>query len=98
VSQVVSQLLAKGMVTRTPDASDGRRAVLRVTRSGAALVKRSPRVIQADLIEGFAALRPAERRSLASGLERWLAASGFSHVPSRMLFDKPLLPKRRSRG
>jgi DNA-binding MarR family transcriptional regulator len=96
VSQVVSQLIAKGMVTRTPDASDGRRAVLRVTRSGAALVKRSPRVIQADLIEGFAALRPAERRSLASGLERWLAASGFSHVTSRMLFDKPLLTKRKS--
>jgi hypothetical protein len=54
-------------------------------------------VIQADLIEGFAALRPAERRTLASGLERWLAASGFSNVPSRMLFDKPLLTKRKSR-
>jgi MarR family transcriptional regulator, lower aerobic nicotinate degradation pathway regulator len=98
VSQVVSQLIAKGLVTRTPDAADGRRAVLRVTRPGASLVKRSPRVIQADLIEGFAALRPSERRSLASGLEKWLEASGLSHVPSRMLFDKPLLPKRRSRG
>ena len=37
VSQVVSQLIAKGLATRTPDASDGRRAVLRVTRQGAAL-------------------------------------------------------------
>jgi DNA-binding MarR family transcriptional regulator len=98
VSQVVSQLIAKGLVTRTPDASDGRRAVLRVTRPGAALVKRSPRVVQRDLIAGFAALRPAERRSLASGLEKWLEASGFSHVPSSMLFDKPLLAKRGTRG
>ena len=98
VSQVVSQLITKGLVTRTPDASDGRRAVLRVTRPGAALVKRSPKVIQADLIEGFAALRPAERRRLANGLEKWLAASGFSHVPSTMLFDKPLLTKRKSDG
>jgi DNA-binding MarR family transcriptional regulator len=98
VSQVVGQLITKGLVTRTPDASDGRRAVLRVTRPGAALVKRSPKVIQADLIEGFAALRPTERRGLANGLEKWLAASGFSHVPSRMLFDKPLLTKRKSRG
>jgi DNA-binding MarR family transcriptional regulator len=98
VSQVVSQLIAKGLVTRTPDAADGRRAVLRVTRPGAALVKRSPRVIQKDLIAGFEALRPAERRGLASGLEKWLEASGFSHVTSRMLFDKPLLIKRGTRG
>ena len=98
VSQVVSQLITKGLVTRTPDASDGRRAVLRVTRQGAALVKRSPRVVQADLIEGFAALRPTERRSLANGLEKWLAVSGFAHVTSRMLFDKPLLTKRKSAG
>ena len=97
VSQVVGQLIAKGLVTRTPDASDGRRAVLRVTRPGAALVKRSPKVIQADLIEGFEALRPTERRGLANGLEKWLAASGFSHVTSRMLFDKPLLAKRKPR-
>jgi DNA-binding MarR family transcriptional regulator len=97
VSQVVGQLITKGLVSRTPDASDGRRAVLRVTRPGAALVKRSPKVIQADLIAGFAVLRPSERRSLANGLEKWLAASGFSHVPSRMLFDKPLLTKRKSR-
>lgn len=98
VSQVVSQLVAKGLVTRTPDASDMRRAVLRLTRQGANLVKRSPRVIQADLIDGFAALRPSERRALANGLERWLDTSGLARVPSRMLFDKPLLDKRRTRS
>lgn len=97
VSQVVSQLIAKGMVSRTLDPSDGRRAVLRLTRPGAKLVKRAPRVIQADLIEGFATLSLAERRGLASGLEKWLDASGMARVPSRMLFDKPLLQKRRAR-
>jgi DNA-binding MarR family transcriptional regulator len=76
VSQVVSQLIAKGLVTRTPDASDGRRSVLRLTRQGARLVKKSPRVIQAGLIEGFTALRPSERLGLANGLEKWLDASG----------------------
>jgi DNA-binding MarR family transcriptional regulator len=98
VSQVVSQLIAKGLVTRTSDASDRRRAVLRLTRQGANLVKRSPRVIQADLIEGFSSLRPSERRGLANGLEKWLDASGMARVQSRMLFDKPLLEKRRSRS
>ena len=98
VSQVVSQLIAKGMVTRTPDPVDGRRALLRLTRQGVNLVKRAPRVIQTDLIEGFATLRLAERRALANGLEKWLDASGLARVPSRMLFDRPLLGKRGARA
>jgi Transcriptional regulators len=97
VSQVVGQLITKSLVTRTPDPSDGRRAVLRLTRNGAKLVKRAPRVIQADLIEGFATLSQGERRGLAIGLEKWLDASGMARVPSRMLFDKPLVEKRRAR-
>ena len=95
VSQVVGQLIAKGLVTRRPDASDGRRAVLRLTRQGASLVKRSPRVIQADLIEGFGTLRSSERRGLANGLEKWLDASGLSGAPSTMLFEKRLLADSR---
>jgi DNA-binding MarR family transcriptional regulator len=98
VSQVVSQLLAKGLVTRTPDQADGRRAVLRLTRQGATLVKRSPRVIQADLIKGFGALRAPDRLALANGLERWLDASGLGGVPSSMLFEKRLLDSDTSRS
>jgi DNA-binding MarR family transcriptional regulator len=98
VSQVVSQLLAKGLVTRTPDQADGRRAVLRLTRQGATLVRRSPRVIQADLIKGFGALRAPDRLALANGLERWLDASGLGGVPSSMLFEKRLLDSNASRS
>jgi DNA-binding MarR family transcriptional regulator len=99
VSQVVAQLIAKGLVIRTADAFDGRRAVLRLSRRGTTLLVRAPRAIQEDLLDGFATLRPAERRGLATGLERWLAASGFSGVPSTMLFDRPSLTvgMRRSR-
>jgi DNA-binding MarR family transcriptional regulator len=93
VSQVVGQLILKGLVTRTPDASDARRAVLRLTRQGTILVKRAPRAIQEDLIDGFGTLRPSERRGLASGLEKWLEASGLGGVPSGMLFEKPVLDK-----
>ena len=98
VSQVVSQLLAKGLVTRMRDEADGRRAVLRLTRQGARLVKKSPRVIQADLIKGFATLRAPERSGLANGLEKWLDASGLGGVPPSMLFEKPLLNNGRSRS
>jgi DNA-binding MarR family transcriptional regulator len=98
VSQVVSQLISKGMVTRTPDPTDGRRAVLRLTRAGASLIKRAPRVIQTDLIKGFGTLRQAERRALANGLEKWLDASGLARTPPRMLFDRPLLGKSNGRS
>lgn len=99
VSQVVSQLISKGLVTRTADAADARRAVLRVTRQGASVLKKSPRAIQEDLIDGFGALRPSERRGLATGLEKWLAASGLGGVPSTMLFEKPPLKNgNRSKG
>jgi DNA-binding MarR family transcriptional regulator len=98
VSQVVSQLLAKGLVTRTRDEGDARRAVLRLTRQGASLVRKSPRVIQTDLIKGFATLRAPERSALANGLEKWLEASGLGGVPASMLFEKRLLENGRSRS
>jgi MarR family transcriptional regulator, organic hydroperoxide resistance regulator len=98
VSQVVSQLLAKRLVTRTRDEGDGRRAVLRLTPQGTSLVKKSPQAIQTDLIKGFGKLRAPERRSLASGLEKWLAASGLGAVPSSMLFERRLLKDGRPRS
>jgi DNA-binding MarR family transcriptional regulator len=98
VSEVVGQLISKGLVTRTADAFDGRRAVLRVTRHGATLLKKAPRAIQEDLVDGFAALRPGERRELANTLEKWLTASGLGGVPSSMLFEKPLLTSGGSRA
>jgi DNA-binding MarR family transcriptional regulator len=98
VSEVVSQLIAKGLVSRSADASDGRRALLRLTRQGGTLLKKSPRAIQEDLIEGFETLRPSVRRGLAAGLERWLEASGLGDVPATMLFDQPAARKGSSRG
>ena len=97
VSQVVGQLIEKGLVTRTPDPADGRRSVLRLTRQGTKLVKRAPRAIQEDLIEGFGKLRPAERRGLVIGLEKWLVAAGLGGTRSVMLFEKPQTGKRGKR-
>ena len=97
VSQVVGQLIAKGFVTRAPDAADGRRSVLRLTRQGSALLRKSPRAIQEELIEGFSALRPNEQRGVANGLEKWLEKSGLGAVPSTMLFERPLLGGKRKR-
>ena len=98
VSQVVAQLISKRLVIRSADEFDGRRSVLRVSRKGTDLLRKAPRAIQEDLLDGFATLRPAERRQLANGLERWLAASGLSGVPSTMLFEKPILTDAKARS
>jgi hypothetical protein len=71
--------------------------VLRLTRSGGDLLRRAPRAIQEDLVDGFALLASADRRSLAGGLEKWLAASGLAREQSTMLFEKPLLSGERLR-
>ena len=97
VSEVVSGLLAKGLLTRTADPRDGRRSVLRLTRQGLSLLRRSPRAIQQDLIEGFVSLRATERRALAMGLERWIEASGLGATPSEMLFEKSPAPTKKGR-
>ena len=89
VSEVVSALLAKGLLTRTADPRDGRRSVLRLTRQGTMILRRSPRAIQQDLIEGFVSLRATERRALAAGLEKWIEASGLGATRSEMLFQRP---------
>jgi DNA-binding MarR family transcriptional regulator len=95
VSQVVGQLISKSLVTRTTDKVDKRRSVLRLTRQGAALLRKAPRAIQEDLVDGFELLTPSERRGLATGLEKWLTASGLSGVRPALLFDKPLLTVRK---
>jgi DNA-binding MarR family transcriptional regulator len=94
VSQVVASLISKGFITRAADTTDGRRSVLRLTRQGSSLLRKSPRAIQEELIDGFALLRASEQRGLANGLERWLVKSGLGDVPSSMLFEKPLLRAR----
>jgi len=96
VSQVVGQLTSKKLVSRTTDKLDKRRSVLRLTRQGVVLLRKAPRAIQEDLVDGFELLKPSERRGLAIGLEKWLAASGLSGVRPGMLFEKPRLTVRKT--
>jgi DNA-binding MarR family transcriptional regulator len=98
VSQVAGSLIAKGFITRATDPADGRRSVLRLTRQGSSLLRKSPRAIQEELIDGFSLLRASDQRGLANGLEKWLVKSGLGEVPSSMLFEKPLLRSKRKRA
>jgi DNA-binding MarR family transcriptional regulator len=99
VSQVVGQLISKGLVAKTTDSTDARRSVLRLTGEGQGVLRKAPRAVQEDLIEGFASLSPTLQRAVATGLEKWLDASGMGRVQSGMLFERPLIvPKSRTRA
>jgi DNA-binding MarR family transcriptional regulator len=99
VSQVVGQLISKALVTKTTDPTDARRSVLRLTPEGQTLLRKAPRAVQEDLIDGFASLSPTVQKGVASGLEKWLDASGMGGVQSGMLFERPVVsPKSRPKS
>ena len=99
VSTVVTRLVARGLVRRTPSRQDRRRAELRITPAGQRMVQRAPRVPQALMIAAIRAMSPAKQAELARALEGLAGAIGANEVAPRMLFeDEPPAHKRRSRG
>ncbi len=94
VSTVVTRLVARGLVKRTPSRRDRRRAELRVTPAGFRMVQRAPRVPQAQMIEAIKALPAARQAELARSLDSLATLIGANQVAPRMLFeDEP--PRRR---
>ena len=89
VSEVVSRLVEAGLVERRIGAPDRRRAELRLTPAGEAVVAPAPETPQERLVAGLRALPDETRRSLAAGLVAWLAAAGLQDAPSVMFFEEP---------
>ena len=87
VSEVVSRLVKRGLISRSPSPDDRRRAVLALTPAGAAVLEGARETVQERLIAGFGRLGEAERRALADGLEAWLAASVLSEVEAVFFFE-----------
>lgn len=96
VSEVVARLVSAGLVTRRPAADDARRVELTLTARGRALLQKTPRTVQFDLVDGFGRLPAAQRRALADGLETWLAAAGLADIPPGMFFEPA--PRRPTAG
>lgn len=89
VSEVVSRLVAQGLVDRQIGREDRRRAELTLTARGAEVLARAPETVQEQLLAGFERLSEGERRALVHGLEAWLASSGLATVPATMFFEPP---------
>lgn len=86
-SEVVARLVERGMVAREVAGNDHRRVQLSVTDFGAGIVHGAPETVQERLVRGFRSLSPTERVSLARGMQAWIVASGFEHVPATMFLE-----------
>jgi len=89
VSEVVSRLVKRELVSRRTSDTDRRRTELSLTPAGDAVLRRSPETVQEKLVAGFAALGETERRRIADGLEQWLAASLLGDVEPILFFEEP---------
>jgi DNA-binding MarR family transcriptional regulator len=86
VSEVVSSLVAAGLVTRVASVEDRRCASLTLTAAGCALVERAATSLQERLIGALERLTDGDRTRLAQALESWLAAAGLEGLPPSMFF------------
>jgi DNA-binding MarR family transcriptional regulator len=87
VSEVVARLVRLGFVTRTASEHDRRRAVLKLTASGTALVMSAGETIQDRLLAGFAKLDSSAQHQLAESLEAWISASGLAADAAPFFFE-----------
>jgi DNA-binding MarR family transcriptional regulator len=97
-SVVVSRLVARGLVSRTRSASDGRRVELALTPSGNALLARAPEPAQALLMRALALLPPKGRRSLATNLDALVHLMGASAPVPPLFFEEPSHGRRHARS
>jgi DNA-binding MarR family transcriptional regulator len=87
VSVVVRRLVRRKLVRKIRAEDDARRVELTLTPAGIALLKRAPEVLQVRLAGAIGALGPADRRSLAHGLEHLVSELGVGDAPPAMFFE-----------
>lgn len=80
VSVVVRRLVERGLVERSASADDARRAEIRLTLEGKALLRRAPEAPQARLVAALATLPPDDRVVLARSLSAVADAMGAREV------------------
>jgi DNA-binding MarR family transcriptional regulator len=88
VSEVVTRLVERRLVSRRHSAADARQAELRLTAAGRRVIADLEPTAQERLASALPRLRPAERQGLAAGLEAWRAAAGHDELPVTMFREE----------
>ncbi len=95
VAAVVDRLAHAGLVSRTTDPTDRRRASISITRAGSTVLSAAPRAPTSMLMEALEALPADQLLTLSTGLSALTDAMGLSDQPAAMLFEDDV-PKRRT--
>lgn len=88
VADVVDRLAQRRLLRRSPDPADRRRAVVRLTPAGRALLKRAPAAPTKLLLDGLAGLNQREIRALSTTLVRLCEELGLNEGLPQMLFER----------
>ena len=97
VSTVVTRLVERRLVARTPAAHDRRRTQLKITAAGMRVLRTAPRVPQTRMAEVVRAMPARRRTELVRAIEGLATAIGANEVAPQMLFeDEPARAGRRS--
>lgn len=99
VSVVVSRLVARGHVQRSPSPIDRRRVVLSLTPSGSALLSTAPEAAQDRLLTALGKLERTELATLATLLGKVVELAGVPRENPTLFFeDGPALVRSKGRG
>ncbi len=93
VSVVVQRLVDRGLVSRVRSESDARRIELSLTRSGRALLSKSPQAAQDQIIDALQRLSSSDRKGLARTLGSLIRELGLDEEPAPM-FDEDHKPRK----
>jgi len=85
VSVVVTRLLQKGYVSRTPSAVDRRRVLLEITPLGREILTSAPTTIQMRLISSLRDMPPEDIATLATLIRRWVSGAEIDTSLAPML-------------
>ena len=89
VSEVVTRLTARGLVTRGRSVEDRRRAELTLSDAGRELLTRAPESVQERLLSAFYRLPPHTRHAAMDGMKAWLDEAGLAEAEPTMFFESP---------
>jgi DNA-binding MarR family transcriptional regulator len=87
VSEVLTRLGARGLVTRTRPPVDRRRTEIALSGSGHALLTRSRESVQERLVTAFQRLSVERQRVTAESMSTWIEEAGMGDVPASMFFE-----------
>ena len=97
VSVVAWKLVAQGLISRSLDDSDGRRAGLSITTRGKRMLARAPSLPQVRIVRALAAMPKRRRQAIAQALDQLVLAVGAHAIQPRMFFEDEPKPRKARR-